>query len=79
MTGGGSWELGIRSDIGAQTKMYGEMTSFNVWNRVLHQNEFTEIMATCVSKHKGNVKSWQELKSQVQGNVRLIESTCCKT
>lgn len=87
MAGGGSWELGIRSDMpgrqttGAQrTKTYGEMTSVNVWNKVLRKKDITEIMSNCASKHKGNVKSWQELTSlKATGDVKLIKSTCCKT
>jgi hypothetical protein len=87
MRGGGTWELGLRSDTpGGQTagaeakpKQYGEITSVNVWNRILRKKELMEIMASCWSKYQGNVKSWQEFKSAVQGNVKLVKSTCCKT
>ena len=79
MPGGGSWELGIRSeDIGAQPKVHGQITSVNVWNKVLPQKEIKEIMASCASKYQGNVKSWKEL-SDIKWDVKLINSTCCKT
>ena len=87
MPGGGVWELGLRSDMpGAQTggsktqlKEYGEITSVNVWNRVLRRKELKEIMVSCVSKYQGNVRAWKEFKSAAGGNVKLVKSTCCIT
>ena len=81
MPGGGTWELGLRSDTlsGVKGRQHGEITSVNVWNRILRKNELTEIMTNCMSKYQGNVKSWQEFKTAAQGNVKLVKSDCCKT
>ena len=81
MPGGGTWELGLRSDTrsGVKARRYGEITSVNVWNRILRKNELTEIMTNCMSKYQGNVKSWQEFKTAAQGNVKLVKSGCCET
>ena len=82
MTAGGTWELGVRSDLSGGTepnsKQSGEIMSVNVWNRVLRRNEIEKIMASCVSNYKGNVKSWQDFKSGFKENVEIVKSSCCK-
>lgn len=87
MLGGGTWIIGLRSDVpGGQTttteknsKLFGEITSVNVWNRVWRKKQLLEIMTSCVPKYEGNVKAWREFKSQAQKNIKLLKSTCCKT
>lgn len=84
MTAGGTWVVGLIADKpGGQSrsieiKRPGEITAVNVWNRVLRRKELAAIMGNCESQYKGNVKSWQDFKTNVKGDVKLVKSSCCK-
>ncbi|XP_031550851.1 sushi, von Willebrand factor type A, EGF and pentraxin domain-containing protein 1-like [Actinia tenebrosa] len=55
----------------------GNLTSLNMWNRVLTASEISDLARKCPTQ-EGNILTWTKLMSQPRlGNVNLICSTFC--
>jgi hypothetical protein len=56
----------------------GEFTGFNIWDKVLFPLEIIKMSRKCKSGGTtGNVKTWADFVSGIQGNVKMTKSTCC--
>lgn len=81
--GNGIWVLGQDQDSrgGAFVKFQafqGEMVEVNIFDRVLSSEEISEMSQSCALSQKGNVKSWNDFKSGVKGNIEVVNATCCR-
>ena len=55
----------------------GELTSLNIWNRVLSSTEIANMSKSC-HLGEGNVKKWSNFKVGIRGNVRVISPSACE-
>lgn len=82
--GNGTWVLGQDQDsVGGGFQigdaMQGEMTEVNIWKDVLSEKEIIEFSSSCQSNLKGNVKSWENFKYGVKGEVIVQKNpSCCE-
>ena len=79
---GGMWVLGQDQDVvgggfATNQAFQGEMTEVNVWDKVLSSKVILKMSKSCQSTRGGNVKSWNDFKSGVKGNVKIVKPTCC--
>ena len=79
----GTWVLGQEQDaVGGSFENHqtadGEFTGFNIWDKVLSPFQIIKMSKKCKSGGlTGNVKTWADFVSGIQGNVKMIKSTCC--
>ncbi|KAK3735405.1 hypothetical protein QZH41_013392 [Actinostola sp. cb2023] len=58
--------------------LQGNLTSFNMWNKVLSPVEIASIAAKrCSSSPEGNAVKWRDLKDKLFGNVKLTCKSFC--
>ena len=83
LAGNGTWVLGQEQDMlggGFQDHQTadGELTGVNIWDKVLSPFEIVKMSRTCESGGAtGNVKTWKDFVSGIQGNVKMAKPTCC--
>ncbi len=81
--GKGTWVLGQDQDtVGGGFQDFqtadGEFTGVNIWDKVLSPFEIVKMSRKCDSGGAtGNVKSWADFLSGIQGNVKMAKPTCC--
>jgi hypothetical protein len=54
----------------------GNLTSVNIWDRVLAANEISDLSTKCHTG-EGNAVKWSDLKTKTFGNVKLICNSFC--
>ena len=59
-----------------QQSFKGNITSFNMWDKVLSPAEISDLVKTCHSG-EGNVIKWSDLKHRGEGDVKLVCSFNC--
>jgi len=78
--GAGSLVLGQEQDsvaggFSASQSFVGEMTSVNIWNRVIDHNEIASMSKSCLIG-EGNVYKWSDFKPHIRGGVHLVSRSC---
>ena len=66
-----------RGAFDVEQMVQGEMTDRKIWNKVLTEREILEISGNCLSKHEGNVKSWNDFIVRVRGDVEILQKPTC--
>ena len=81
--GGGSLVLGqeqdeVEGDFDDKQSFVGNLSGVNVWDHVISAHNISRMSEACTTE-EGNVISWFDLeKSDVKGNVTIIEPSSCK-
>ena len=60
----------------ADQSLQGNLTSVNMWDRVLTAQEISELAKSCTAG-EGNIVKWSDLKDKGEGEVKLIRSSAC--
>ena len=56
--------------------LQGNLTSVNMWDRVLTAQEISELAKSCTAG-EGNIVKWADLKDKGEGEVKLINTSAC--
>ena len=56
--------------------LQGNLTSVNMWDRVLTAQEISELAKSCMAE-EGNIVKWSDLKDKGEGEVKLINTSTC--
>ena len=81
--GGGSLVLGQEQDevgtgFAKDQSFVGKLSGVNVWDHVISPRNISRMSEACTAE-EGNVISWFDFKkSDVKGNVTIIEPSSCK-
>ena len=54
----------------------GRITQFNMWDHELEEDEITMLARGCISK-PGNMIRWSNLRSKIEGELRIVEPSSC--
>ncbi len=78
--GGGALVLGQEQDseggsFDAKQSFIGEMTSVDIWDHVIKDQEIMRMSKTCLTG-VGNVFQWRDFKAYVKGSVNIIKPSC---
>ena len=79
ISGGGTLTIGqIHPSLSAvATKTFqGRLTVFNMWNHVLEASEIAMLARGCRNV-AGNLFSWNSLKNEVKGALKIVEPSSC--
>ena len=66
-----------KGDFDADQSLQGNLTSVNMWDRILTEQEISELAKSCGTKGEGNVVKWSDLKDKGEGDVKLINTSQC--
>ena len=69
-----SYKGGFKS----RQSLQGNLTSVNMWNKVLTAQEISVLAKSCRIEGVGNIVKWSDLKDKGEGAVKLIRSSTCK-
>ena len=61
----------------AYQSLLGNLTSVNMWDKVLTAQEISALTSSCSTAVEGNFVKWSDLKNKGEGNVELIYSPSC--
>ena len=81
--GGGALVLGqeqdkVEGDFEEKQSFVGNLSGVNVWDHVISPRNISRMSEACTAE-EGNVISWFDFKkSDVKGNVTIIEPSSCK-
>ena len=65
-----------KGDFDADQSLQGNLTSVNMWDRVLTAQEISDLTKSCMAG-EGNVVKWSDLKDKGEGEVKLNRSFAC--
>ena len=54
----------------------GRITQFNMWDHELKEDEITMLARGCIST-PGNMIQWSNLRSKIEGELRIVEPSSC--
>ena len=56
----------------------GEMTGVNIWDHVIGEETIKHMSESCLAG-EGNVFKWSDFGTNLEGSVKIINSTCQPT
>ena len=65
-----------KGDFESSQSLQGNLTSVNMWDRVLTAQEISELAKSCTAG-EGNIVKWADLKDKGEGEVKLINTSAC--
>ena len=65
-----------KGDFESSQSLQGNLTSVNMWDRVLTAQEISELAKSCTAG-EGNIVKWSDLKDKGEGEVKLINTSDC--